>query len=201
MDSILKNVGGVYCSLFASSVLEIFKGAYDTMSKDDRGRLSKLIPTWKKPPGNKPPLFPPQILMDLERFVMSRDQMLTAPKFMVSLFALLSTIACPFWQREKKKEYQKKEVRYGRFVNVGRAHSRGVLHGGSLSRNVPQRIMIHSGPIVLMPFICHFRNSFLSPLWGDGGRGSTCVLTILNESSRLSPFLPPHSPYRCLFRI
>ncbi|KAL2913638.1 mRNA 3' end processing factor [Polyrhizophydium stewartii] len=64
MDSILKNVGGVYRSCFARNIVAVFKAAYAAVPPQDKARLQKLVGTWKT---FTTTIFPPPTIAALER--------------------------------------------------------------------------------------------------------------------------------------
>jgi hypothetical protein len=60
LDSILKNVGGVYRQEFAINIIATFGHAFSLCSYDDRARLRKMIDTWTDYLGI--PVFPVRLI-------------------------------------------------------------------------------------------------------------------------------------------
>ncbi|KAJ8326589.1 mRNA 3' end processing factor, variant 2 [Batrachochytrium dendrobatidis] len=65
MDSIIKNVGGIYRTLFAKNIVSVFSDAYSAVDQADQLRLQKLVRTWATYPSG--PLFSATKLSVLER--------------------------------------------------------------------------------------------------------------------------------------
>ncbi|KAJ3279278.1 hypothetical protein HK104_001590 [Borealophlyctis nickersoniae] len=64
LDSICKNVGGVYISLFARNVVRVFSSAYQAVDKEDKLKFQRVLNTWKNhPPG---PIFSHTTLAQIE---------------------------------------------------------------------------------------------------------------------------------------
>lgn len=47
LDSILKNVGGVYRQEFAKNIAETFRHSYNVCLDEDKLRLKKMLETWR----------------------------------------------------------------------------------------------------------------------------------------------------------
>ncbi|KAJ3411160.1 hypothetical protein HDV05_002674 [Chytridiales sp. JEL 0842] len=77
MDSILKNVGGVYINLFGRNIIQNFKGAYTAVSSDDRQRFAKVVKTWRTNPSG--PIFPAVTLGQLEAFLLEPPRPVAVP--------------------------------------------------------------------------------------------------------------------------
>lgn len=76
MDSILKNVGGIYQSTFADVVVSIFKHSFQAMSRSDRSKLVKVLQTWRAMPGRaSAPIFSNAVLDEMEKFVANQSRM------------------------------------------------------------------------------------------------------------------------------
>ena len=76
MDSILKNVGGIFQSTFADVVVSIFKHSFEAMSRNDRSKLVKVLKTWRAMPGRaSPPIFPNSLLDEMEKYVAHQSRM------------------------------------------------------------------------------------------------------------------------------
>ncbi|KAH9272638.1 hypothetical protein BASA83_005143 [Batrachochytrium salamandrivorans] len=65
MDSIMKNVGEVYRTLFSKNIISVFSDAYAAVEQADQMRLQKLVHTWVAYPSG--PIFPPTTLSLIER--------------------------------------------------------------------------------------------------------------------------------------
>jgi len=63
MDSILKNIGGSYITLFSGNLTEFFGQTYNLVDSDTQMKLKRLVNTWKDYP--KGPLFSQNILDNL----------------------------------------------------------------------------------------------------------------------------------------
>ncbi|TPX37058.1 hypothetical protein SmJEL517_g00862 [Synchytrium microbalum] len=50
LDSIVKNLGGVFVLEFSRNIVKTFAQAYDSVSWEDRARMAKLVESWKVPP-------------------------------------------------------------------------------------------------------------------------------------------------------
>ncbi len=86
LDSILKNCGGVYLKEFAKLILSIFKNTYEKLPKEEKGKLEKVLETWKQPPGRAEPLFALSLLDELDKYIRGQKQLQAAPKFTVRTF-------------------------------------------------------------------------------------------------------------------
>ncbi|KND04116.1 uncharacterized protein SPPG_01555 [Spizellomyces punctatus DAOM BR117] len=64
MDSIIKNVGGIYINLFARNIVRIFVSAYEMVDADDKQRFFKVLSTWKSQPTG--PIFSNNIMAGIE---------------------------------------------------------------------------------------------------------------------------------------
>lgn len=64
MDSILKNIGGSYITLFSGNLTEFFGQTYNLVDSDTQMKLKRLVNTWKDYP--KGPLFSQNILDNLD---------------------------------------------------------------------------------------------------------------------------------------
>ncbi|KAJ3230740.1 hypothetical protein HDU81_004281 [Chytriomyces hyalinus] len=74
MDSICKNIGPVYSSLFSRNLFASFSNAYAAVSPADREKFRKVVNTWKLPDpktGGGRPLFGAQLTGQLEAFMMT----------------------------------------------------------------------------------------------------------------------------------
>ncbi|KAJ3130367.1 hypothetical protein HK098_002596 [Nowakowskiella sp. JEL0407] len=82
LDSICKNVGGVYLTRFAQNLVRTFKVAYDAVDHDDRQRMAKVLVTWWNTGGVS--LFPPLVLHQIEDIVKATNshQIHVNPNFM-----------------------------------------------------------------------------------------------------------------------
>ncbi|KAI8928238.1 hypothetical protein BC831DRAFT_412011 [Entophlyctis helioformis] len=69
MDSILKNIGGVYKDYFAKTLVATFTTAYASVDSSDKQRMQKLAGTWKSYPSG--PLFSPGVFAQIERLFSS----------------------------------------------------------------------------------------------------------------------------------
>lgn len=67
MDSICKNIGGIYLSLFSMNLTKIFGQTYNLVDSDTQMKLKRLVNTWKDYP--KGPLFSQNILENLNSFI------------------------------------------------------------------------------------------------------------------------------------
>ncbi|KAJ1341630.1 hypothetical protein BSLG_003742 [Batrachochytrium salamandrivorans] len=65
MDSIMKNVGEVYRTLFSKNIISVFSDAYAAVEQADQMRLQKLVHTWVAYPSG--PIFPPTTLSLIEQ--------------------------------------------------------------------------------------------------------------------------------------
>jgi intein-encoded DNA endonuclease-like protein len=61
MDSIIKNIGGIYIQLFSKNLFNTFCNAFDKVDYETKGALVHLWQTWKD--SN---LFTPQLLQKIE---------------------------------------------------------------------------------------------------------------------------------------
>lgn len=76
MDSILKNVGGIFQSTFADVVVSIFKHSFEAMSRSDRSKLVKVLKTWRAIPGRSSnPIFSNALLDEMEKYVANQSRM------------------------------------------------------------------------------------------------------------------------------
>eukprot|EP01041_Mallomonas_annulata_P001448 gene1448-2788_t len=48
VDSILKNVGGPYVSLFSSHIVEVYRRVFDELNEKDKARLDYMLSTWEQ---------------------------------------------------------------------------------------------------------------------------------------------------------
>jgi hypothetical protein len=69
MDSILKNVGGPYRTLFSRNLLQTFSDAYLMVDGEDKQRFIKVVKTWKTNPAG--PIFSLQLICQLETLLMN----------------------------------------------------------------------------------------------------------------------------------
>jgi len=63
MDSILKNIGEPYISLFSGNLTKLFGQTYNLVDSDTQMKFKRLVNTWKNYP--KGPLFSHNILDNL----------------------------------------------------------------------------------------------------------------------------------------
>ena len=76
MDSILKNVGGIFQSTFADVVVSIFKHSFESMNRSDRSKLVKVLKTWRAMPGRaSTPIFSNALLDEMEKYVANQSRM------------------------------------------------------------------------------------------------------------------------------
>lgn len=66
MDSILKNVGGVYIELFCKNIFSTFIDAYQSVDDKVKGSLIRLLGTWRDCS-----LFPKSVLDDIDKRIKS----------------------------------------------------------------------------------------------------------------------------------
>ncbi|KAJ3248457.1 hypothetical protein HDU77_008117 [Chytriomyces hyalinus] len=74
MDSICKNIGPVYSSLFSRNLFASFSNAYAAVSPADKEKFRKVVNTWKladPKTGGGRPLFGAQLTGQLEAFMMT----------------------------------------------------------------------------------------------------------------------------------
>jgi len=67
MDSILKNIGGSYITLFSNNLTKLFGQTYNLVDSDTQMKLKRLVNTWKDYP--KGPLFSQNILENLNTII------------------------------------------------------------------------------------------------------------------------------------
>jgi len=67
MDSICKNIGGTYLSLFSLNLTKLFGQTYNLVDSDTQMKLKRLVNTWKDYP--KGPLFSQNILESLNSII------------------------------------------------------------------------------------------------------------------------------------
>ena len=60
LDSILKNIGEPYVSIFSKNIATLFLRAFTAVNADEKARLQRLAGTW-------PGLFPPEVLSAVQR--------------------------------------------------------------------------------------------------------------------------------------
>ena len=60
LDSILKNIGEPYVSIFSRNVATLFLRAYTAVNVDEKARLQRLAGTW-------PGIFPPEVIVAVQR--------------------------------------------------------------------------------------------------------------------------------------
>ncbi|KAI8820170.1 uncharacterized protein EV422DRAFT_81543 [Fimicolochytrium jonesii] len=70
MDSIMKNVGGAYISIFARNIVRTFASAFEQVDPADRQRFVKVLATWKNNPAG--PLFAVPVLRELDNVVATK---------------------------------------------------------------------------------------------------------------------------------
>lgn len=69
IDSICKNVGGVYISIFGRSMVNVFLDAYTLTDLAARERFERLLQTWKNGlPGGRP-VFPRHVIEPIEKSI------------------------------------------------------------------------------------------------------------------------------------
>jgi len=67
MDSILKNIGGSYVTLFSNNLIKLFGQTFNLVDSDTQMKLKRLVNTWKDYP--KGPLFSRNILDNLNSII------------------------------------------------------------------------------------------------------------------------------------
>jgi hypothetical protein len=77
VDSILKNVGGVYVGAFSRNIVETFRTSLRICVQEDQLRLKKLLDTWKNMDGRA--LFPSHLLDAMDQIVREKLQPLRPP--------------------------------------------------------------------------------------------------------------------------
>ncbi|ORY01297.1 hypothetical protein K493DRAFT_312463 [Basidiobolus meristosporus CBS 931.73] len=64
LDSICKNVRGVYINLFARGIVKTFLDTYFSVDQATQKNLERVLSTWKN--GPKGPLYPPEVIKNIE---------------------------------------------------------------------------------------------------------------------------------------
>ncbi|CAG8603750.1 418_t:CDS:10 [Ambispora leptoticha] len=73
LDSISKNVGGVYITLFSHNLLHTFIDAYHAVDDTTKQKFERVLNTWKVGP-NGGPVYPPEVTGLIERALIKQQQ-------------------------------------------------------------------------------------------------------------------------------
>ncbi|KAI8918472.1 hypothetical protein DFJ77DRAFT_295563 [Powellomyces hirtus] len=76
LDSILKNVGNIYISLFERNIVRMFATAFEVIDSDEKQRFIKVLLTWKNHPAG--PLFSAGTIAALENVVAKMGRVVPA---------------------------------------------------------------------------------------------------------------------------
>ncbi|CAG8514370.1 1235_t:CDS:10 [Ambispora gerdemannii] len=74
LDSISKNVGGVYITLFSHNLLHTFIDAYHAVDDATKQKFERVLNTWKVGP-NGGPVYPLDVTTSIERALIKQQQM------------------------------------------------------------------------------------------------------------------------------
>ncbi|KAL1934731.1 hypothetical protein VTP01DRAFT_6913 [Rhizomucor pusillus] len=69
IDSICKNIGGVYIAHFARNITQVFLDAYKVTDPQTRRSFERLLQTWKNGMPNGAPVFPRHVIEPIERSI------------------------------------------------------------------------------------------------------------------------------------
>lgn len=69
IDSICKNIGGVYIAHFARNITQVFLDAYKVTDLQTRRSFERLLQTWKNGMPNGAPVFPRHVIEPIERSI------------------------------------------------------------------------------------------------------------------------------------
>ncbi|KAK9764749.1 mRNA 3' end processing factor [Basidiobolus ranarum] len=78
LDSICKNVRGAYINLFARGIVKTFLDTYFSVDQNTQKNLERVLSTWKNGPNG--PLYPPEIITNIERSLFKYHQRNKTPK-------------------------------------------------------------------------------------------------------------------------
>jgi len=79
MDSICKNIGGIYCNLFAQNIQSIFCDVYMLANMQMRNSLQHLLKTWHG-------IFPEDSVQTMQTFIVNCHKITTVPNFVTPRF-------------------------------------------------------------------------------------------------------------------